>query len=146
MPCNVLRAPSTLSSYYSISLFILLTASCASSSLPLSHFLVLSASTPFTPLVLLAWRCSIEIQFPPGHPSHLLPLGSSVPAALAFPFFFFVFFFFRFLFSIRETLRTREWKRPAAFLAINYAAQLFTGISLRLCLRRGCSFLASSFR
>lgn len=31
--------------------------------------------------------------------------------------------------SIRETLRTRERKPPAAFLAINYAAQLFTGIS-----------------
>lgn len=35
---------------------------------------------------------------------------------------------------VRETLSTRERKPPAAFRAINYAAQLFTGISRRHCL------------
>lgn len=36
--------------------------------------------------------------------------------------------------TVRETLNIRERKPPAAFRAINYAAQLFTGISRRHCL------------
>lgn len=71
---------------------------------------------------LPSWRCSIEIQFPPTYPSHLPTLS---------PFLHLLLYISptKPLFTIRETLSTRERKPPAAFRAINYAAQLFTGIS-----------------
>lgn len=127
MPCNVLQPPSTLSSTPPtalplLSLLLLLLLLHLLPPLVLILPLALATFALFTPLVPLPWRCSIEIQFPPSHPSHLpppVPLSLSTPDSL--PSFF--------LLSIRETLRTRERKPPAAFLAINYAAQLFTGIS-----------------
>lgn len=79
MPCNVLQPPSTPPTY-SISLFFLLfSSSIFSFSFSLSLAL-------FAPLAPPPWRCSIEIQFPPSHPSHLPP-PLLLSTRLPLPFF-----------------------------------------------------------
>lgn len=125
MPCNVLQPPSTLfhSSYRSISLFFLFSSSSSTFCL-LSFSFSLSLPLPslYSPL---SFPCRggvrSKFNFHRVTPLTYRPLFLSPSDSLPF--------FFRFLLSIRETLRTRERKPPAAFLAINYAAQLFTGIS-----------------
>lgn len=126
MPCNVLQPPSTLPLPPVLpSSSLPFPPRCHSPgppppALPPPRFSLPSNSLP-------SWRCSIEIQFPPTHPSHL-PTSNLLPPPpslhlLQNP-----------LLTGRETLSTRERKPPAAFRAINYVAQLFTGISRRHCL------------
>lgn len=85
MPCNVLQPPSTLSSTPPtalplLSLLLLLLLLHLLPPLVLILPLALATFALFTPLVPLPRRCSIEIQFPPSHPSHLPP---PVPLSLS---------------------------------------------------------------
>lgn len=66
MLCNVLQPPSTLHSPV-FHLSLLLPPPHLSPSCPLHRLLPPRRSSDSTP----SWRCSIEIQFPPAHPSHL---------------------------------------------------------------------------
>lgn len=130
MPRNVLQPPTLplpapfthLQLSFSLRAATLLVPSSPSSALLPPRFSRPSGSLP-------SWRCSIEIQFPPAHPSHL-PTLSPFPPPRSFstsptkppppPF--------------GRPSAPRERKPPAAFRAINYVAQLFTGISRRHCL------------
>lgn len=126
MPCNVLQPPSTLSSTPPtalplLSLLLLLLLLHLLPPLVLILPLVPSLYSPLS----FPCRGGVRSKFnfhrvtPLTYRPLFLSLSLSTPDSL--PSFF--------LLSIRETLRTRERKPPAAFLAINYAAQLFTGIS-----------------
>lgn len=126
MPCNVLQPPSTLSSTPPtalplLSLLLLLLLLHLLPPLVLILPLVPSLYSPLS----FPCRGGVRSKFnfhrvtPLTYRPLSLSLSLSTPDSL--PSFF--------LLSIRETLRTRERKPPAAFLAINYAAQLFTGIS-----------------
>lgn len=84
MPCNVLQPPSTLLLLLHLPLLSLLLLHLLPP-LVLIFPLALAAFALFTPLVPLPWRCSIEIQFPPSHPSHLpppVPLSTRLPSLL----------------------------------------------------------------
>ena len=112
--------------------------------LPLSLFFLFSSSSSSFTFCLLSFSFSLSLSLPSLYSPLSFPCRGGVRSKFNFhrvtpltyrplslslslstpdslPSFF--------LLSIRETLRTRERKPPAAFLAINYAAQLFTGIS-----------------
>ena len=132
MPCNVLQPPSTFySSYFSPS------PSSSSSPtpppppppsclLPFSFSLLLSPLLLYSPLSFpRRGGVRSKFNFHRATPLTYHPLFLSVRQPPPFPSSFVL----SSSPSIRETLRTRARKPPAAFLAINYAAQLFTGIS-----------------
>lgn len=120
MPCNVLQPP-TLPPPRPPPIFISLFPSALPLSWSPSSVLLPPPLQPplwLSPVVAVFDRNSISTD-PPLSPTYLKPLPPT----------FFSTSPTKPLLTIRETLSTRERKPPAAFRAINYAAQLFTGIS-----------------
>lgn len=112
--------------------------------LPLSLFFLFSSSSSSFTFCLLSFSFSLSLSLPSLYSPLSFPCRGGVRSKFNFhrvtPLTYRPLFLSLslstpdslpsfFLLSIRETLRTRERKPPAAFLAINYAAQLFTGIS-----------------